>query len=266
MKKINSIRALLIALMLTFTFAITALASVKTQAMPVEADQAVPTEPVTETASIDIATPTSDTHDATVETEVIDNEIDTVSEETDDVIEETAEEVVETASEVEPEDTPLPCCSYCGSKDHSYAYCAQRAIDNGAVGRWSIPSVGINVATYQGVTGDAATNQEVCDRWDSAVYWLHYCTIPVIADHSNQEFSTLKYVSVGDYAYMDYGSYAQSYICTKVIYGHNNDGLLCDDNWTPLYTYDYNVGGITCYTCNGNSYNILLVCFQPVYD
>ena len=108
MKKIISIRALLIALMLTFTFAIPALASVKTQAVPVEADQAVPTEPVTETASIDIAAPTSDAQDAAVETEVIDNKIDTVSEETDDVIEETAEEVVETASEVEAEDPPHP--------------------------------------------------------------------------------------------------------------------------------------------------------------
>lgn len=87
MKKINSIRALLIALMLTFTFAIPALASVKTQAVPVEADQI---------------------QNAAVETEVIDNEIDTVSEETDDVIEETAEEVVETASEVEAEDPPHP--------------------------------------------------------------------------------------------------------------------------------------------------------------
>lgn len=86
MKKINSIRALLIALMLTFTFAIPALASVKTQAVPVEA--------VHQTAA--------------AETEVIDNEIDTVSEETDDVIEETAEEVVETASEVEAEDPPHP--------------------------------------------------------------------------------------------------------------------------------------------------------------
>lgn len=107
MKKIISIRALLIALMLTFTFAIPALASVKTQAEPVEADQAVPTEPVTETTSIDIAAPTSDAA-AAVETEVIDNKIDTVSEETDDVIEETAEEVVETASEVEAEDPPHP--------------------------------------------------------------------------------------------------------------------------------------------------------------
>lgn len=111
MKKIISIRALLIALMLTFTFAIPALASVKTQAVPVEADQAVLTEPVTETASIDIAAPTSDAQDAAVETEVIDNKIDTVSEETDDVIEETAEEVVETASEVEAEDPPSPAAA-----------------------------------------------------------------------------------------------------------------------------------------------------------
>lgn len=261
MKKINSIRVLLIALMLVLTFAIPALVSAQNLAAPVDVAEASPIENSAEDPAIVPSKTIPD--DSALTDEISDSEDDT-----GDLAEDSVEEAVEktTEAEVVCEASPSPLCDYCGSKDHSYAYCAQRAIDNGAVGRWSIPSVGINVATYQGVTGDAATNQEVCDRWGSAVYWLHYCTIPVIADHSNQEFSTLKYVSVGDYAYMDYGSYAQSYICTKVIYGHNNDGLLCDDNWTPLYTYDYNVGGITCYTCNGNSYNILLVCFQPVYD
>lgn len=265
MKKINSIRALLIALMLVFTFAIPALASAKTQAMPVEADQAVPTEPVTETASIDIATPTSDIQDATVETEVIDNEIDTVSEETDDVIEETSDEVVETASEVEPEDTPLPCCSYCGSEDHSYAYCTQRSIDNGAMGRWVIPSVGINVATYCGIDNSKQELQELCDDLDSAAYFPYRYT-SVIVDHNNQGFSPLKYVQVGNEAYMDYGSYKQKYICTKFEYGYNDNGLLRDANWTAIHTYDFNDGGITCYTCNSGSGDIIFLCFQPVYD
>lgn len=267
MKKIISIRALLIALMLTFTFAIPALASVKTQAEPVEADQAVPTEPVTETASIDIATPTSDAQDAAVETEVIDNKIDTVSEETDDVIEETAEEVVETASEVEAEDPPIPCCSYCGSADHSYDYCGQRSVDKGAVGRLVIPSVGINVAFYyvDKVYENVDLAQRVTDAWDSATFYKYNGT-EVIADHSNQEFSALKYVSVGAEAYVDYGSYQQKYVCTEFGYGHNDDGQLQDENYNAIYYYDYNDGGITCYTCNGSSYNIILVCFQPVYD
>lgn len=246
MKKINSIRALLIALMLTFTFAIPALASVKTQAVPVEADQI---------------------QNAAVETEVIDNEIDTVSEETDDVIEETAEEVVETASEVEAEDPPIPCCSYCGSVDHSYDYCGQRSVDKGAVGRLVIPSVGINVAFYyvDKVYENVDLAQRVTDAWDSATYYTYNGTY-VIADHSNQEFSALKYVSVGAEAYVDYGSYQQKYVCTKFEYGHNDDGTLLDADYNVIYYYDYNDGGITCYTCNGNSYNIILVCFQPVYD
>ena len=88
----------------------------------------------------------------------------------------------------------------------------------------------------------------------------------VIADHSNQEFSALKYVSVGAEAYVDYGSYQQKYVCTKFEYGHNDDGTLLDADYNVIYYYDYNDGGITCYTCNGNSYNIILVCFQPVYD
>lgn len=267
MKKINSIRALLIALMLTFTFAIPALASVKTQAVPVEADQAVPTEPVTETASIDIAAPTSDAQDAAVETEVIDNEIDTVSEETDDVIEETAEEVVETASEVEAEDPPIPYCSYCGSEDHSYTYCAQRSIDNGAVGRWVISNAGIDVACYYYTEfyESGASVQRVTDAWDSAAYFP-YNGLYIISDHSNQEFNSLKYVSVGMDAYMDYGDYQQKYVCTRFEYGYNDSGIIADASHTGIYYYDYNNGGVTCYTCNGNWQNIILVSFQPVYD
>lgn len=169
MKKIISIRALLIALMLTFTFAIPALASVKTQAVPVEADQASPTEPVTETASIDITTPFSGPTETLSESGVAESKIDMVTKESDDVIEETAEEVVETASEVEAEDPPIPCCSYCGSVDHSYDYCGQRSVDKGAVGRLVIPSVGINVAFYyvDKVYENVDLAQRVTDAWDT---------------------------------------------------------------------------------------------------
>lgn len=77
-------------------------------------------------------------------------------------------------------------------------------------------------------------------------------------------FIFCSYNIIGDY--VDYGSYQQKYVCTKFGYGHNDDGQLQDENYNAIYYYDYNDGGITCYTCNGSSYNIILVCFQPVYD
>lgn len=157
---------------------------------------------------------------------------------------------------------PSPaCCSYCGSQDHSYNHCAQRFVDNGAMGRWIIPAVGINVATY---TGDKEARQAICDKWDSAVYLKNCGLVSLIADHSNQEFSSLKYVSVGQEAYMDYGSYKQKYVCTKVAYGHNDGHVISDADWVPLLVYDSYCEGITCYTCNGNWRNIILVSFQPI--
>lgn len=151
--------------------------------------------------------------------------------------------------------------------DHSYDYCGQRSVDKGAVGRLVIPSVGINVAFYyvDKVYENVDLAQRVTYAWDSATFYKYNGT-EVIADHSNQEFSALKYVSVGAEAYVDYGSYQQKYVCTKFGYGHNDDGQLQDENYNAIYYYDYNDGGITCYTCNGSSYNIILVCFQPVYD
>lgn len=160
---------------------------------------------------------------------------------------------------------PSPaCCSYCGSQDHSYNYCAQRFVDNGAMGRWIIPGVGINVACYQPTT---AYGQDITDAWDSAAYF-GYAGLDIIADHSNQEFSALKHVSVGMEAYMDYGSYRQKYVCTRFEYGHNDGDYLMDADYNQIYPVysDYNTGGITCYTCNGNWQNIILVSFQPVSD
>lgn len=262
MKKINSIRALLIALMLVLTFAIPALVSAQNLAAPVDVAEASPIENSAEDPAIVPSKTTPD--DSALTDEISDSEDDT-----GDLAEDSVEEAVEktTEAEVVCEASPSPLCDYCGSKDHSYAYCAQRAIDNGAVGRWSIPSVGIDVAFYyvDRIYENVALGQRITDAWDSATYYTYNGTY-VIADHSNQEFSALKYVSVGAEAYVDYGSYQQKYVCTKFEYGHNDDGTLLDADYNVIYYYDYNDGGITCYTCNGNSYNIILVCFQPVYD
>lgn len=262
MKKINSIRALLIALMLVLTFAIPALVSAQNLAAPVDVAEASPIENSAEDPAIVPSKTIPD--DSALTDEISDSE-----DGTGDLAEDSVEEAVEktTEAEVVCEASPSPLCDYCGSKDHSYAYCAQRAIDNGAVGRWSIPSVGINVAFYyvDRIYENVALGQRITDAWDSATYYTYNGTY-VIADHSNQEFSALKYVSVGAEAYVDYGSYQQKYVCTKFEYGHNDDGTLLDADYNVIYYYDYNDGGITCYTCNGNSYNIILVCFQPVYD
>lgn len=163
------------------------------------------------------------------------------------------------------EETPPSCCSYCGSQVHSYDYCAQRLVDNGAVGRWIIPRVGINVACYECTGAPLEHNQAITDNSDSAAYFV--CkNLPIIGDHNYQDFSVLSDVHVGDVAYMDKGSYQQKYICTKFEYGHNAGEYLTDENYNSIYTPDYNPGGITCYTCNGNWRNIILVSFQPVND
>lgn len=194
MKKIISIRALLIALMLVLTFAIPALVSAQNLAAPVDVAEASPIENSAEDPAIVPSKTTPD--DSALTDEISDSEDDT-----GDLAEDSVEEAVE----------------------------------------------------------------KTTDAWDSATYYTYNGTY-VIADHSNQEFSALKYVSVGAEAYADYGSYQQKYVCTKFEYGHNDDGTLLDADYNVIYYYDYNDGGITCYTCNGNSYNIILVCFQPVYD
>ena len=70
----------------------------------------------------------------------------------------------------------------------------------------------------------------------------------IIGGHSNQAFSTLKNVNVGDIAYMDSGAYQQKYICTKFIYGHKDNGYLTDADHNDIQEYSFNDGGITCYT------------------
>lgn len=162
------------------------------------------------------------------------------------------------------ENAPPSYCSYCGSQAHSYGQCARRFFDNGAVGRWIVPCVGIDVACYYSSGSSVEYKQSIVDDPDGAAYY-NYNNFDIIADHSNQDFSALKNIHVGDMAYMDKGSYQQKYICTKFEYGHNDGKYLLDENYNAIgYMDDYNPGGITCYTCNGNWRNIILVSFQPV--
>lgn len=152
--------------------------------------------------------------------------------------------------------TKAETCSYCGSTEHAKAYCAKRSVANGAIGRWVIPDVGVNVACYD------SNEQSVCDRKDSAASWQNGAGLQrFIADHWNQGFDAIKKCVVGTKAYMDNGETKTWYVCTSVEDGHNTGLGLVDNNYQAFE--DRNQGGMTCYTCNGNWKNIKIVFFAP---
>lgn len=257
MKKNNSIRALLIALMLCLTLAIPLTASTQTLARSV-------TPVASDDASLAISSESEDLlaiyHPA--------KELFVTRDPGDCYlpIDYSESALVEEDRATETQASPAPeGCSYCGSQYHSYNYCAQRSVDNGANGRWSIPSVGVNVATYfyNSWADDLYIAQAIVDAPDSAIL-QEWNSVQVIGDHANQGFSAIKSCSVGSKAYMDYGTYTQEYVCVEVGTGYNPpSGNMTDENGVRIW--DRNAGGITCYTCNGNYY-VTLVYFQPVYE
>ena len=171
-------------------------------------------------------------------------------------------------AEEAPSHTELPTvCGYCGNPEHSYDRCARRSVDGGALGRWVIPDIGINVACYY-ENYDYALMQRITDAVDSACCLDELVRRPgydmyVIADHDYQGFWALKNASIGMNAYMDYGDFREEYICTQAEKGYNCGDHLSDADHTPLYS-DHCPDGILCYTCNGNSHDIILVPFQPI--
>lgn len=165
--------------------------------------------------------------------------------------EDTNKQSASVKSEKEPE-----ACSYCGSQEHLKASCAKRSVNNGAIGRWVIPNVGVNVACYD------SNAQSVCDRKDSAASWQDgEGKQRYIGDHWNQGFDAIKNCVPGTKAYMDDGETKTWYVCTSVEYGHNTGEMLVDNDYQSIT--DRNPGGMTCYTCNGNWKNVALVFFAP---
>lgn len=145
-------------------------------------------------------------------------------------------------------------CDYCGSQNHMSYRCANKSVSNGAIGRWIIPDVGVDVACY------ASDSQSVCDAQDSACYFAEGVQ-KLIADHDSQGFQGIKYCSVGTLAYMDQGNGSRkAYVCTDVFSGHNN-GQITDAAGNPVS--EMNDGGIACYTCDGSSENVVVAFFQP---
>ena len=124
----------------------------------------------------------------------------------------------------------------------------------GMIGRWQMPSVGIDVALFN------SGSQETVDNVDSAAYF-RFGTMYTIADHSNQKFKVLNKCEVGDKAFIDNGLEKVEYVCTAKFKGHNTTKDLTDENYNTI-KYS-NEGGITCYTCDGGWQNIWVLFFQP---
>ena len=136
---------------------------------------------------------------------------------------------------------------------------------DGMYGRLTIPSVGINVGLYYCTSDAGSTAQSIVNAVDSAAY-INQVNVDgvLIADHNNQGFDAMKKSKPYEtYAYIDFGSYTQTYVCTAIGLGHNYDNDMVDWNGVSL-NYDYISGGLAMYTCNENWQNITISYWQPV--
>lgn len=133
----------------------------------------------------------------------------------------------------------------------------------GDVGRFYIPSVGVDVAVYYvPMGGNSGWAQSVTDAEDSAVMQNFSASAPYIADHWNQGFLAIKDCQVGDRAYLKHqDGTIEEYECKGVFTGHNLEYDLVLDDGTSL---DNVAMDLYCYTCNGNWQNIYITIFDRV--
>ena len=134
-------------------------------------------------------------------------------------------------------------------------------------GRLVVPSVGIDVALFNWgpePVGDYSTDkiveivrQEVVDREDSALLYYDDPVGNIIADHSNQDFSALSNVKVGDAAYILSGDRMVTLECSFISDGVNTGYGITDKDggWNHPDT-DY-----VLYTCLEDWTHIQLVGF-----
>lgn len=150
-------------------------------------------------------------------------------------------------------------CSYCESDGHGFRYCPKKAVINGALGRWVIPDVGVNVACYVASNSDNA--QKITDATDSAAL-IRKTNATLLADHNYQGFNVIKKCEIGTIAYMYIGTVTEKYVCTKVFEGYNSGAHLTDLNGNVVEFNDS--GGYTIYTCHFFNDRITIVHFAPV--
>jgi|GEM_PF-2695630 len=150
----------------------------------------------------------------------------------------------------------LTACGYCGGSGHDEAGCRSKVIDSsearGAIGRWVIPEVGVDVAAFD------SSSQSVVDAADSA--GLFYALGQhLVADHNYQGFNAIKSCRTGMEAYLETSEGRQTFICTGITTGTNvgNDIITSDGRSISKV----NRGGYTCYTCNENRSSVTIVFF-----
>ena len=122
------------------------------------------------------------------------------------------------------------------------------------VGRFSVPSVSVDVACYD------SASQATVDAADSAAYFFS-CGHTIIGDHVNQGFSAIKSCSVGTTACLKTENGEARYTCVDVIQGHNTGTALTDAAYCSIE--NLYPGALVCYTCNENWQNVTLVFFVP---
>ena len=181
----------------------------------------------------------------------------------------------EPAPTATPEPTPIPTptakpvsAEVQGLLDQNQEVWREIHRREGMEGRLLIPSAGINVALFTWIETPVAADtaaedillqvrQAIVDKEDSAsLYNDGYGNI--IADHSNQEFSKLSRVSVGDAAYLLAGDHIISLNCDLVTDGTNTlNGIVNADGKPANEGEDY-----TCYTCLEDWTHVLIVGFK----
>lgn len=134
--------------------------------------------------------------------------------------------------------------------------------EKGIYTRLKIPSVGVNVAVYKSSFYDTNV-QTIVDNADSASLQDDLGSCGVIADHKHQGFSAIKKVIPNEtYAYFDFGTYKEKYICTKKCIGKNNETSVTDDEGIWI-AYNTNAD-IAMYTCNENWQNVTITYWQKI--
>ncbi len=139
---------------------------------------------------------------------------------------------------------------------------------DGMEGRLLIPSAGIDVALFTWIDVPVVVDegpdkiieqvrQAIVDNTDSAALYNDGHG-NIIADHSNQDFSNLSKVSVGDSAYLLAGDHIISLQCDLVTDGTNTlNGIVGADGKPANEGEDY-----TCYTCLEDWTHVLIVGFK----
>lgn len=121
------------------------------------------------------------------------------------------------------------------------------------LGRFKIPSVGVNVACYKSAA------QSVVDAKDSAAYF-YSSGHAIIADHVDQGFSAIKSCVKWTSAKLETPNGTRYYTCVGKINGHNTGVELTDSNYNSIK--DLYPGALVCYTCNGSWQNVVIVFFS----